>query len=96
MSVHEAADASQSLTWPRVSFVAPELTEAKKVTTVPEATLAPDDREFVPAIMARSVEVGTDAGAAIALQGSAMISASKAAASPALPDPKARLPLRKL
>jgi hypothetical protein len=74
MSVHEATDASQSLTWPRVSFVAPEVTEAKKVTTVPEATLAPDVREFVPASMARLVEAGRPTGAAIALQGSTRMS----------------------
>jgi hypothetical protein len=65
MSVQEGAEASQSVTLPLVSFVAPELTAATNVTTVPEGTVAPDAREFVPAAMTRFVEVG--AGAAIAL-----------------------------
>jgi hypothetical protein len=61
--VQEAAAASQSLTWPCISFVAPELIDATNVTTVPAEMVAPDAREFVPAAKARFVEVGADAGA---------------------------------
>ena len=89
MSVQDAADASQSVTPPRVSFVAPELTAATNVTTVPEEMVAPDAREFVPAAMTRLVEVDAGAGAAIALYGSPTISAKQIAASPALKGPKA-------
>jgi hypothetical protein len=67
MSVQEAAAASQSVTLPWVTFVAPELTEATNVNTVPDGTLAPDGREFAPAAMVRLVVVGTDPGVAIAL-----------------------------
>ena len=67
MSVQETAEASQSVTLPWVSFVDPELTEATNVNTVPDGTLGPDAREFVPAAMARLVAVGTDPGAATAL-----------------------------
>jgi hypothetical protein len=65
MSVQEAADASQSVTWPCVSFVAPELTAATNVTTVPEGMLAPDAREFALAVMARLVEVDAEAASAL-------------------------------
>jgi hypothetical protein len=58
---------SQSVTLPWVSFVTPVLTEATNVNTVPDGTVTPDAREFVPAAMARSVVVGTNPGAAIAL-----------------------------
>jgi hypothetical protein len=47
--------------------VFPEFTEATNVNTVPDGTLAPDAREFVPAVMARLVEVDAETGAAIAL-----------------------------
>jgi hypothetical protein len=66
MSVQWAAAASQSVTWPVVNFVAPELTEATNVTTVPEGAVEPDDKEFAPKVMTRLVDVGTDAGTAIA------------------------------
>ena len=89
MSVQEAADASQSVTLPRVTFVAPELTVAVNVTAVPEETLVPDERVFVPAAMTRSMEVGE--GAAIASYGSAMTNAKLTANSNALRDPKALL-----
>ena len=67
MSVQWAAAASQSVTWPLVNFVAPELAEATNVTTVPEGMVAPDDREFAPEAMMRLVDVGADVGTATAL-----------------------------
>lgn len=91
MSVQEAAGASQSVTLPCVSVVVPELTEATNVNTVPEGTVAPNTREFVPAAMARLVVVGTDIGLAIALYGNPKITDKKTAASPTFPGPKAIL-----
>lgn len=67
MSVQEIVEASQSVTLPWVSFVDPELTEATNVTIVPGEMVAPDARGFVPAAMARLVEVDAESGAAIAL-----------------------------
>ena len=89
MSVQDAADASQSVTLPCFSLVAPELTEATNVTTVPDVTLAPDARELLSAAMARFVAVGTDPRAATAPKGSPKITDKKTDTSPAFPDAKA-------
>jgi hypothetical protein len=62
MSVHNAAEASQSTTCQRFSCAFPPVTEAVKVTTVPAGTEAPEANEADPFAMERLVDV--DAAAA--------------------------------
>jgi hypothetical protein len=62
MSVHNAAEASQSMTCPCFSAVLPAFTEATNVTTVPAGIEASEASEADPFVMERLVDV--DAAAA--------------------------------